>query len=111
MAADSLGKILAKKMPLIFKETAPKASNLYSGVAATAFVGAVAFGGMAVKTGVGGVVGVMNANATGPAQYVGNIPDFAYDAQGQVDRRTGDKTLGATGDLVFGLNASKHGGR
>jgi hypothetical protein len=43
------------------------------------------------------------------AEYVGNVGTMDYDGVANVDRKTGQRNFGATGDLVFGLNNSRRG--
>jgi hypothetical protein len=105
----TVGQSLSKAFPKLIKSVDPRLGNLYTGAATTALVGWAAFGSIAAGTTAKGYMDMKTQQQTGPATYVGNLPDYAYDAAGQVDRNTGDKSLGATGDLVFGLNSRRHG--
>ncbi|HLO11264.1 MAG TPA: hypothetical protein VK190_03285 [Pseudoneobacillus sp.] len=87
----------------------PAASNLGLGIKPTLAAGVVTFGVFGAASTLGGLRSAAITKTTGTSEYYGTMPDLAYDAQGQVDRKTGDKSLGATGDLVFGLNSSRHG--
>lgn len=75
----------------------------------TPFAGAVVFGAAATIKGVRTAKEIRNQRRVGRAEYVGNDPMTYYDATPNVDRKTGDKTLGATGELVFGLHRGRQG--
>ncbi len=84
--------------------------NLNLGHKTTALTGLAVFG---VATSVEGSKAIWDTKMEelkGRAEYVGNDPASYYDAAPNVDRRTGDKTLGATGELVFGLHKGRKGG-
>lgn len=106
--AKATGHFIKDQGSLI-RRVDPALHNLGTGLQATGFAGVAAFGVFGLGSAISQQRDVAIANTTGKAEYVGNMPDYAYDGQGQVDRKTGDKSLGATGDLVFGLNASRHG--
>ncbi len=90
------------------KSVKPGLSNFGTGLSATAFTAGIVFGGAAMVGGIqSGVQYAKNQRNLGPTQYMGNIPEIYYDATPQADRVTGDKTLGATGDLVFGLHNAR----
>ena len=40
----------------------------------------------------------------------GNLPMLSYDAVPNRSRLTGSRDLGATGEIVFGLNSARRGG-
>ena len=40
----------------------------------------------------------------------GNLDRLSYDASANGSMRTGRRDLGATGNIVFGLNSSRQGG-
>lgn len=69
-----------------------------------AVVGGVAAWGVAAGTITG-----RRKTLTDNAEYVGNVGAMDYDAVANVDRKTGQRNFGATGDLVFGLNNSRRG--
>lgn len=99
----------AKDQAKLIRRVDPSFHNLGTGLQATGFAGVAAFGVFGAGSAISQRHDAAIASTTGKAEYIGNMPDYAYDAQGQADRKTGDKSLGATGDLVFGLNASRHG--
>jgi hypothetical protein len=79
------------------------------GVRATKFTSAAVIGGVALW-GVGaGSYNYRRNTLASNAEYIGNIPSMDYDAVPNVDRKTGQRDFGATGELVFGLNRSRRG--
>lgn len=87
------------------------ADNLNLGFKGTAMLGVAAFAGAALFSKLPEAWNAHQKGLQGYAEYVGNDPATYYDAAPNVDRRTGDKSLGATGELVFGLRNSRHGGK
>lgn len=82
----------------------PLGKRLGPVAAAGITLGAVAWG-----VGTGKYVEGRQKTLAENAEYVGNVSSMAYDGVPNVDRTTGKRDFGATGNLVFGLNNSRRG--
>ncbi len=99
-AAHYTGK-LAKRA--VIKNTEKSIVNPL-GIQTTKLFGALAVGGVAAWGIAAGSVNGRTSALQQNAEYAGNMPQMDYDAVPNVDRMTGKRDFGATGDLVFGLN-------
>lgn len=80
----------------------PLGKRLQPWIGGAAVVGTAAWGVGA------GITTYKNDRLRSNAEYTGNLASMDYDGSPNVDRITGRRDFSATGDLVFGLNNSRH---
>lgn len=93
------------------KYVAADSRNMYSGLRSTGGANALILAGTLVAAGIGAAKGFSAGNKqfTSAPEDMGYSSRMSSDAIGSVSG--GSRDLGATGDLVFGLNNTKKGGQ
>ena len=95
-----------KQKPMAgLKYVAPGPENAFTGVRISKGGIGLAVAGiasMALFSGLSGAMAPIQTQNTMPAVNMGNLSGMTYDGSGNV--QNGSRTLGATGDLVFGLS-------
>lgn len=96
----------------VFKSVDPTIANAGTGLRMRGWASTTLVGG-AIVAGAGTAAwqnrgAFTNNAANAPVMQGGNIPALDYDASAN-GTQMGNKSLGATGSLVFGLNSGRHG--
>lgn len=111
--ASNLSRIAkGKKGPFPgMKYVAADSRNMYSGLRTTGGANALILAGTLVAAGIGAARGGIEGNKQfrSAPEDMGYSSRMSSDAVGSVSK--GNRDLGATGDLVFGLNNTRKGGQ
>lgn len=101
----------SSKNGILFKHTAARMSNGFTGLGLTALGTAAIVGGLGVKGAVDtyNMIDQIDKAGRPPAEDIGHLSTMSSDAVGSINK--GQRTLGATGELVFGLHAMDKRGR
>lgn len=102
---DAMGYTAKGVGKAAFRKTDQTFYNGYTGLAPTPLLTAAAWGGAAAYAGVGSIRAV-NEPVTGPVES--QVGAHAMNGDGMGTNRT-DHSMGASGSMVFGLNAMRRG--